>query len=108
MKLRLDKKTVRIRLSKEEILNLQSDGFLEEKITLSEDNFFSYVIDVLDDIDACALYFGEDGLRIEIPFKTSEKWINSNQVGIKETFETDEDETITLLVEEDLPPRKNK
>lgn len=108
MKLRLDKKTVRIRLSKEEILSLQSDGFLEENITLSEDNFFSYVIDVREDIDECGLYFGEDGVRVEIPFKISEKWINSNQVGIKETFETDEDETITLYIEEDLPPRKNK
>jgi hypothetical protein len=108
MKLRLDKKTVRIRLSKEEILNLQSDGFLEEQITLSEDNFFTYVIDVLDDIDKCGLYFGEDGVRIEIPFNTSEKWINSNQVGIKETFETEDDETVTLYIEEDLPPRVNK
>lgn len=106
MKLRLDKKTVRIRLSKEEILSLQSDGFLEEKITLSEDNFFSYVIDVLEDIDTCGLYFSEDALRVEIPFKVSEKWINSNQVGIMETFETDDDEIITLYVEEDLPPRK--
>jgi hypothetical protein len=69
MKLRLDKKTVRIRLSKEEILSLQSDGFLEENITLSEDNFFSYVIDVLEDIDECGLYFGEDGMRVEIPFQ---------------------------------------
>lgn len=108
MKLRLDKKTVRIRLSKEEILNLQSDGFLEEKVSLSENNFFSYVIDILEDIDKCGLYFSEDGLRVEIPFKISEKWINSNQVGIKETFETDDDEIVTLFVEEDLPPRKNK
>ena len=108
MKLRLDKKTVRIRLSKEEILKLQNEGFLEEKLSFNEDNYFSYVIEVLDDIEECELYFNEDGLQVGIPIDVSEKWINSNQVGIKETFDTEDGELITLFVEEDLPPRKNK
>ncbi len=108
MKLRLDKKTVRIRLSKEEILNLQNEGFLEEKISFNEDNYFSYVVEVLDDIETCELYFNEDGLQVGIPIDVSDKWINSNQVGIKETFDTEDGELITLFVEEDLPPRKHK
>ena len=108
MKLRLDNKTVRIRLSKEEIIKLQSEGFLEEKITLTEENYFSYVIEILEDIESCDLYFNEDGLQVGIPIEMSEKWINSNQVGIKETFDTEDGELITLFVEEDLPPRKHK
>jgi hypothetical protein len=108
MKLRLDNKSVRFRLSKEEILKLQNEGFVEEKLSFNEDNYFSYVIEVLDDIEECELNFNEDGLQIGIPLDVSEKWINSNQVGIKETFDTEDGELITLFVEEDLPPRKHK
>jgi hypothetical protein len=106
MKLRLDKYSVRLRLSKEEILNLQNDGYLEEKVSFSENNYFQYVIEIVEDIDTCEVYFGEEGLEVDIPFEISEKWINSNQVGIKESIETDEGDSITLLIEEELPPRK--
>jgi len=108
MKLRLDNKSVRIRLTKEEILDLESNGYIEDRVFLTEDNQFSYVIEIVEDLENCKIAFDENGLVVEIPNAISSKWINSNQVGIKESFDTDEDETITLFVEEDLPPRKNK
>jgi len=106
MKLRLDNKTVKFRLNKDEIVRLQNDGFLEEKLTINDDNQFLYVIDIMEDLEACELIFNEDGIQVGIPFELSEKWINSNQVGISETFDTDDGNTITLIIEEDLPPRK--
>jgi len=107
MKLRIDKKTVKIRLSKEEIINLQSEGFLEDKIVISEENYLSYVVEIVEDIETCDLNFGENSIEIGIPVDVAEKWIKSNQVGIKEIIETDSEESVTLVIEEDLPPRKN-
>lgn len=108
MKLRLDKKTVKFRLDKDEIVRLQNDGFLEEKLIINDDNQFLYVIDIMEDLEACELTFSEDGIQVGIPFELSEKWINSNQVGISETFDADDGSTITLIIEENLPPRKTK
>jgi len=108
MKLRLDNKTVRFRLSKDEIVRLQADGYLEEKIAINEDNQIVYVIDILDDLESCSLNFDEEGIHVGIPFGLSEKWINSNQIGIQETFDADDGSTITLIIEENLPPRKSK
>jgi hypothetical protein len=106
MKLRIDKKTVKIRLSKEEILELQSEGFLENHLTISEENYLSYVVEILDDIETCELNFSSNTIEVAIPFDTAEKWIKSNQVAIKQTIETDDGETLTLIVEEDLLPGK--
>lgn len=107
MKLRIDKKTVKIRLSKEEILELQSEGFLENHLAISEENYLSYVVEILDDIDTCDLNFSPNAIEIGIPFKVADKWIKSNQVAIKQIIDTDDGESLTLIVEEDLPPRKS-
>jgi hypothetical protein len=107
MKLRIEKKTVRIRLSKEEILTLQSEGFLENRVAISEDNYLSYVVEILKDIETCDLNFSANAVEVGIPYDTAEKWIRSNQVGIKEIIDTDNGESVTLLIEEDLPPRKS-
>ncbi len=106
MKLRIDKKTVKIRLSKEEILVLQSEGFLENQLIISEENYFSYVVEVLEDIETCDLNFSSNTIEVGIPFKTAEKWIKSNQLAIKEKIETDDGESLTLIIEEDLPQGK--
>lgn len=108
MKLRLDKKTVRIRASKEEIIQLQDHGYLEEHIYLNETNRFTYAIEVSSDSEECQLKIREFEMLVKIPKGKSKKWINSNQVGIKETFDTENGDSITIFVEEDLPPRKKK
>ncbi len=108
MKLRLEKNTVKIRLSKESILKLHSDGFLEDQIMITEENFISYAVEIIDDIESCDLQFGSNTIEIGIPSVKAEKWIKSNQVALKEEIETDNGDTVVLIIEEDLPPRTLK
>ena len=49
----------------------------------------------------------DDSIEVIIPEFAASKWMNSNQVGIKETIVTDNGNQMTLFVEEDLP-RKRK
>ena len=108
MKLRLEKETVKLRLSPVEIRKLKSEKVIVEKISITKENGFSYSIQLDDHIETCRMDFKDNSLEVSIPNTLADKWMNSNQVAIKETIETDSGETIVLVIEEDLPPRKNK
>lgn len=108
MKLRLEKETVRLRLSPDELRKLKSEKTIVEKISVSKENRFSYSIQIADHHETCYMDFKDNSLEVSIPNTLADKWMNSNQVAIKETIDTDSGETIVLVIEEDLPPRKNK
>jgi hypothetical protein len=108
MKLRLDKDTVRLRLSSDEKKVLKANKSITEQFHISAESRFSYSIQVVDHPDACAVNFKSNSLEINIPKAMADKWIDSNQVGIKEKIVTDEGGKIVLFVEEDLPPRKSR
>jgi len=108
MKLRMEKGIIKLRLSASEIDRLNQDKTLEEKIYLSGSNQFRYVIHIDPNEEKCMAQFGQNSLTIAIPSGRAAKWINSNQVGIKETIITDNNASFSLTLEEDLPPRKYK
>jgi hypothetical protein len=108
MKLRLEKGIIKLRLSASEIDRLNTDKFLEEKIYLSGSNQFRYVVNIDPNQEKCIARFGQNSLTIAIPSGRAAKWISSNQVGIKETIVTDNNPSFSLILEEDLPPRKYK
>jgi hypothetical protein len=108
MKLRFEKRTVKVRLSLEEIDTLNSERSIFEKLHISNDNEFSYSVQVVDHQETCSMDFDNNSLKICMPIMLVDKWKNSNQIGIKETIETDQGESVILIVEEDLPPRKNR
>lgn len=108
MKLRLEKGSVKVRLSTEEISRLSTDKFLEERLNISEGIAFGFSVQILSDQKSIAVRFQNNNLEIIVPEASAQKWMNSKQIGIKETFHTNLGESIDLVVEEDLPPRKTK
>lgn len=107
MKLRLEKETVRLRLSPDEIRKLKSENTIAEKISISKVNGFSYSIKISEHHETCSMDFRDNSLEVCIPDTLADKWLNSKQIAIKETVETDRGNIIVLVIEEDLPPRKN-
>lgn len=108
MKLRLEKETVKLRLSSDEIRTLQIEKYLTEEFVISRENRFNYSIHIANQSDTCLVQFNSQSLEITVPEVVADKWMNSNQVGIKETIVTIDGGKIDLFVEEDLPPRKNR
>jgi len=108
MKLRLEKGIVKLRLAPAEIDKLYVEKSLEEKLYFSKNNQFKYSINIDERLAICTTNFQQNSLQVNIPQQKAEKWINSNQIGIKETIVTDNGDTIVLTLEEDLPPRKHK
>lgn len=108
MKLRLEKELVRLRLLPEEINLLKVKKGISEQISISKENRFHFSLSIVDHGESCIMVFEGNSLMISIPIRIANKWLDTNQVGVKETIATDDGETIVLIVEEDLPPRKNK
>jgi len=108
MKLRLEKGIIKIRLTPSEIEKFYASKYLDEKINITGHNQFCYSIKMKESIEACAVFFDENALNIHVPTEKAEKWIHSNQIGIKETIVTNKGDEIVLTLEEDLPPRKHK
>lgn len=108
MKLRFEKGTVKVRLSLEEIDLLNSEKSIFENLYISKDNGFNYSVQLVERQDTCSIDFINNSLKISVPNTIADKWMNSNRIGIKETIVTDEGEAIVLIIEEDLPPRKNR
>jgi hypothetical protein len=108
MKLRLEKELVRLRLSPVEIDLLNSKKSISEKISISNENEFNFSINIVGQIENCMVVFNTNAMDISVPNTIANKWIGTNQIGIKEIIVTDDGGSIVLIVEEDLPPRKNK
>ena len=108
MKLRLEKGTIKIRLSKQEIKELDEQNQLSEHVFITKANKFTYTVKISKDLEICLIMFANDQLTVTVPEEKVRKWFDSNQIGIKETIITDKGEFIVLTLEEDLPPRKFK
>jgi len=108
MKLRLEKERITIRLSPYEIETFFSQKFLEEKLAISENNHFSFALSISEEQEAISAEFKNSRLLVQVPSQKADKWINSRQIGMKETIISEFDSEIKLTLEEDLPPRKHR
>ena len=81
MKLRIEPKTIRIRLTEEEISIFQTENRLSEKIELGADNHFTYILTAGNYSDIHAQFL-TSSLEIQIPFSVLRNWMSSNETGI--------------------------
>lgn len=107
MKLRLESDSITIRLSPTEIDALNHEKSIKECIKISAHNTFEFRINVVDDMENSHVHFGKQSLSINMPSNKIERWLNSNQVGIREMVSIESGELL-LVVEEDLRPQGNK
>ena len=108
MKLRLEKGAIKFRLTTSEIELLMKERSYKESFILGNENKFIYKVVIDQGIEDSIALFTPHTLELKVPAHKVERWTNTNQIGIKETIITDNDERIVLTLEEDLPPRKFK
>jgi len=97
MKFRIEKNTVKFRLSPLEIELLSSNKSLSESIKISGLNNFEYSILVVEDSDKSSLEFGGSTATARIPQSDSSKWQKSDQIGLNEIINTSGSEIVSLI-----------
>ena len=104
MKLRINKQSIRFRLSIQEFETLKKYGAISEMISLGlhEDDCFFYRLTSAD-IDKIAIANEPMGLIVVLPLAMLNQWDNTNSnIGINEQIEVLAG-TLNVLIEVDLP-----
>ena len=107
MKLRIKGNSLRLRVTKSEVLQLRVDGRLSETVNFGESGTsLVFMISVIKDASKITVNFEHGELTVAVPEDLAIKWAYSDQIGIKATYTAP-----TVLIEKDfacLEPRSDE
>jgi hypothetical protein len=96
MKIRIKGNTIRLRLVKTEVKQLQEQGYVEEKTEFSSGEF-SYRLEGKDGIQGLEAMFTANKITIFLPKSEALIWYDTDQITYKNNFEK-----LLLLIEKDF------
>lgn len=96
MKIRIKGNTVRYRLVKSEVKQLQEKGFVEESTTFATSKF-GYRLETKKEIESLEADFSNHTIIMYIPEKEAQLWYSSDRITYKNRFND-----LTLLLEKDF------
>lgn len=102
MKLRLTHNSIRIRVQRSELAQLQAEGRITEAIAFPSTPAFQFEVAVHDDTAIEALY-DEAMIAIKLPSAIAQPWFDTSQVGIETHLPLEGNEQLHVLIEKDFP-----
>jgi hypothetical protein len=102
MKLRIRGNSVRVRLTKSEVAQLETKGVVEDAVHLGGSSLpFSYCVRTAPE-DAVSAAFDGERMSVSIPLDVASHWAGSDQIGIDAIQPVGEDDNVRILVEKDF------
>lgn len=103
MKLRLAPDSIRIRIRKTAIQELENRGKVVETILFPNGQKLIYGLEVIDDSPHLHAHFQDGVLMLHIPTAMADGWINSDLVGLERDQPLPNNTTLNILIEKDFP-----
>ena len=103
MKLRCVHNSIRIRIKKSELAELDNEGIITETVSFGGATMFAYTLAVDALRDEVNAEYIDNLLAVHIPLVQAQKWITTNEVGIEVHKELDNGEQLHILIEKDFP-----
>ena len=110
MKIRIQGQSIRFRLSKTDISNLEKAGFLSQSTSFPHTELLIYEIGIENRNDL-QLSFTNNKITLKMPEELAKNWINTEEVGFDKQIKYGDNQSIYLLVEKDfqcLVPRAHE
>lgn len=101
MKIRIQRNSIRFRLSKTEVGQLAEEGNLTEETSFGK-SIFTYQVMQNADRDSLWASFEDGKITLEVPSAYLEDWAINEIVGFDSKMETGGNESLTLLIEKDF------
>lgn len=98
MKLRCAENSLRLRVRKSDVEQLQKQGSVQEIVRFGVDQVLQYQL-LISDIKELSATFENGLILVQIPEKEAQRWINSEQVGLEGKGD------LHILIEKDFPCR---
>ena len=102
MKLRLQRNSVRLRLSPVEITELNKNGIISETIIFNQFQTLIYTLKISDKTKVISVDFTDRELVIEIPFDTALNWTETNLTSLEYEQIIDQKSTLKITIEKDF------
>ncbi|MEX0709248.1 MAG: hypothetical protein WD078_14915 [Woeseia sp.] len=111
MKLRIRDNSVRLRLSRGEVAQMQAEGRVRASVSFAGGAALDYVCIASETASEPAATFDGTTLAVQLPAEAVTRWAASEQVSISGEQQLGGDDRLTLLVEKDfacLAPREGE
>ncbi len=99
MKLRLEGNSIRLRVRKSDLLQLDAEGLIAETLIFPNNTVLTYALKTDSTADAINAHFSADALTVLIPLSIATIWATSDVVSLQNTLETG----LFILIEKDFP-----
>ena len=101
MKLRINANSIRLRLSKTDVVKLATDGYLEERVSFA-DKVFSYSLRCKAGIHKLSANFKAGKINVFVPKALIKDWADNDAVGFDTYMPVGENDSLYILVEKDF------
>jgi hypothetical protein len=106
MKLRMQKNSIRFRLSPHDLEQLAAESFLQEVIVFSPDKTFHFRVELAVQLEKPELDYQSNRLNFRVPEFQGRRWLESNTVEIIHLQEHPESQNLQIILEKDLKPHR--
>lgn len=100
MKLRFEKNTLRYRLRKSDLEQLNQHGFVKDTVAFPSDNF-QYELRIAEVPDITA-DIHQNFISVQLPVTVANTWINTEEVGIYQSISI-AGQVLNIIIEKDFP-----
>ena len=107
MTIRLDDRSLRLRLSEADLETLDREGEVETRTPFSADAALRYRLRAAG-VNCIGARFDDEGVTVSVPHELVRGWTSDERVGFEEVQPTGGDEPLRILVEKDLGCRHGK
>lgn len=101
MKIRIKSNSIRYRLTKTEVSNLATNGYLEEQ-TIFPANKFVYAVKAVEEATELSATISNNHITLFVPAAFLKDWPQNNVVGTETNMPVAENKTLYLLLEKDF------
>ena len=102
MKLRFSHNSIRIRVRKSDLKELEENGKAMERVNFPNGQEFVFGLEIKK-IERIQALFQDAVLTVQIPTTQGEDWIKSEQVGLEIEQASPSKEILHILIEKDFP-----
>lgn len=100
MKLRIRQNSLRLRLNRSDVEQFRKDGICAETIHFGSGSQLTYTLETSSQWTVMDTRYDRDCIRVLLPLKTAEEWVESIQVSI--SFQHADERGPSVLIEKDF------
>ena len=102
MKLRLNAKSLRLRLNQAEVAQFSKTGYVEETVEFGSGSILNYVLETSTKVSSPQVVFQNGEIRVRVNCAASMEWAMSDSVGISGQQALENGKSLSILIEKDF------